>query len=452
MKSNAAIADTNYTSHQEIIETDSTDLKEAHKKEQQSSSSLFDVLKKIIDLSDDAWNAMKSVLPGNVAEQVGPFLVGAVGIIVHFREGLEGLKQFREAYRNKEIGQPKTRLLISFLTIMFAGTGVGLGTSLIAGAAGAVVSGIVLFPILICGFLTGIYSVALWRRSYILYCAQVAEIEAEHQYKNIEKNCNHLELLLKSHEFKLHQYDKEIEPILLKKQHHEDLSKDEYNIFNKYNEIKQTINSYQSEYIVAKNRMKEQQKKCEFLSEKRLQAEREVAFGAIEVTGSVLVLIGTVLGTAALIGASIASMGMFPFGIIVTGVALGLVSKFIENRDEKNNYAYSRGIKSWFQSKWNQFTNRFFSTPQLINKLNSEKSDQSERSISKKSNTSQLLKAVGYNHNHTMSFTLSRQSFLKTPLSSESEKQIFNSNSENKMEHSKMVSTSFSDRSTSRFV
>ncbi len=437
---------------QETIATNSDESKGVHKEEQQRSTALFDVFKKIIDLSDDAWNAMKSILPQNVAEQVGPFLIGAVGIIVHFREGYEGLKQFREVFHNKEISQSKTRLLASFLTVMLAGTGVGLSVSLIAGAAGAAVSGIVLFPFLICGFLTGIYSVALWRRSYTLNCAQDAEIEAEQQYKNVEKKFNQLELRIKRLELLLNQYDKKIEPILLKQQHGEDLSKDEYDIFNKYKEMKQTINSYEPEYIAVKNRMKEQQKQCEYLCENRLKAEREVAFGTLEVTGSALVLIGTVLGTAALIGASIASMGMLPFGLLVTGVALGLVCKFIENRDEKNNYVYSRGIKSWFQSKWHQFTNRFFSTPQLANELNSEKLHQSEPSTPKKSDTNKLLKAIGYNHDRVMSSPLPIQSCLKTPFSSESEKQIINLKLEKKLDPSKIASTSFSELSTPRFV
>lgn len=327
----------------------------------------FDVIKKLIDMSDDVWNALKGFMPQDLANTVGPILTAGVGVVIHFREGYEGLKLALQAYKDEKIGQRKTRIASSVLIFMFAGTGFGLSTALILGAAaGLTIAGTLLMPTLICAFLTGIYALSLWRKGYTFDQAKIAEAKEEanyNHYKATEFENDHRQLnTLKSELTQLNAQKNEfnsrkIEFILQKSTSHQQLDDTEKATLADYKKITQQITIKQNAHAVLSAKMEGIEHRVNFFREERLKAEREVAFGAIEVAASALVAIGTLLGAAALVGASIASFGALPTAILVTGVLLGFASKYFENKDEKNNFAYSRGIRNWFTKKWEGFKN-----------------------------------------------------------------------------------------------
>lgn len=327
----------------------------------------FDVIKKLIDMSDDVWNALKGFMPQDLANTVGPILTAGVGVVIHFREGYEGLKLALQAYKDEKIGQRKTRIASSVLIFMFAGTGFGLSTALILGAAaGLTIAGTLLMPTLICAFLTGIYALSLWRKGYTFDQAKIAEAKEEanyNHYKATEFENDHRQLnTLKSELTQLNTQKNEfnsrnIEFILQKCTSHQQLDDTEKTTLADYKKLTQQIAIKQNTHAVLLAKMEGIEHRVNFFREERLKAEREVAFGTIEVAASALVAIGTLLGTAALIGAGIASFGALPTAILVTGVLLGFISKYLENKDEKNNFAYSRGIRNWFTKKWEGFKN-----------------------------------------------------------------------------------------------
>lgn len=335
------------------------------KSAQGALAATFDIGKKLIDVVDDVWSAMKNLLSAETIELVGSYLIGSIGAIVHAKEGYEGIKEFNEAYHNENIGQRKTRLIASTLTIMLAGTGIGLGGSLIAVGIGVSVAGAALFPALICGFLTTIYFVGLLKRSYILNQAIEAEAKAkqeldeylQNEYPQDQARLNQLTLEIHSLEAKKQRYeDNGINQILCKRENQEHLSFEEYQSLTSYSHISRQLAEKQTGYATLTNK-KERLEQCYRRQQsERLVAEREVAFATLEVAASALVLIGTILGTAALIGASIASFGIAPLAIIVTGVVIGVVSKFLENKDEKNQHSYSRSIRNWFCNLWDKVT------------------------------------------------------------------------------------------------
>lgn len=332
---------------------------------QSTLAATFNIGKKLIDVVDDVWSAMKSLLSEETIELVGSYLIGSIGAVIHAKEGYEGIKEFNEAYHNEKIGQRKTRLIASTLTIMFAGAGIGLGGSLIAVGIGASLAGAALFPALICGLLTTIYFVGLLKRSYILNQAIEAEQNAkrdldeylQNEYPQDQARSNELTLEIHSLEArKKHYEDNGINQILCKRENQEHLSFEEYQSLTSYSHISRQLAAKQTEYATLTNK-KERLEQCYRRQQsERLVAEREVAFATLEVAASALVLIGTILGTAALIGASIASFGIAPLAIIVTGVVIGVVSKFLENKDEKNQHSYSRSIRNWFCNLWDKVT------------------------------------------------------------------------------------------------
>lgn len=264
---------------------------------------LFNIGKKFVDIMDDLWSTLRGVLPAETIRVYSPFIMGSVGFITHLGEGVQGAKEAYRAYKNEKIGQRKTRILSSVLIFMLSGAGLGLATSLIAEALGATISGtaMVFAPVLIPGFLTAIYSLALWRKAYIFYRAKEEEAKAKLEYEQAFSG--------RSLENPLTDTDKEEKKI-----------------------------------------------RFEALREERLLAERDMAFNIIEVATSILVVTSTVLGTAAIVGASVASLGALPLVLLLTGVIGGVGCKLLEYYDEKNEFKFSRQLRGWITGKWDKLT------------------------------------------------------------------------------------------------
>ena len=241
----------------------------------------LNLLKKPVDILDDAWNGTRGILSPRIVELVGPFLVGSVSVFIHLLEGYNSITEFFEAYREEQIGQRKTRLLTNFLSFFMAGAGAGLSVTLLVGGLAEMgwlateVASMALLPFLIPTLLFGIYSLSLWKHSYVLHRSKEIEEEAKKEYENYIKQPNF---------------------------HH--------------SEAERLFKAYQDAH------------------EARLTAEKEVALHTIEVAGSALVCVGILLGTAAILG-SIASFGALPLGLLIGGVALGFASKIYEYFDDK---------------------------------------------------------------------------------------------------------------------
>lgn len=261
---------------------------------------ILNLLKKPVDVIDDSWNGMRNLLSPRIVEMVGPFLVGGVSVFIHILEGYNSIKEFWEAYRQEQIGQRKTRLLTSFLSFGMAGAGAGLSVALLIGGFAEMgllaveVSSMALLPFLIPTLLFGIYSLALWKNSYVLHRSKEIAEEAKNEYEN------YIQQPL---------YD--------------------------FLEAERLFQNYQTAYG------------------ERLEAEKEVALHTLEVVGSALVSVGIFLGIAATIGASVASFGALPLGLLVGGVALGFASKIYEYLDGKKDPSYSERLRTYFRNKFN---------------------------------------------------------------------------------------------------
>lgn len=244
---------------------------------------LMDFLKKPADILDDLWNTVRKFVPEAIGAVIGAFLIGFLFFIIHLFEAYTAAKEIYQIYQNEQERQRKTRYITSLLSFVFAGAGVGLSLSLILGALSEVgvislaVAGMAFFPIIIPGLIAGICALSLWKNSYVLHRAKEDEVSAKNSYEQ-----------------------------LISEAYYDSVKAD------------RLFESYQNAY------------------NDRLKAEQVVALNAIELAGSLLVCTGILLGTAAAIGAaSIMSFGVVPLVLLIAGVVIGTVSKWIEYKDEK---------------------------------------------------------------------------------------------------------------------
>lgn len=252
----------------------------------------IDVGKKFIDLLDDVWNFMKGLVPEKVGELISYLVVGIASFLLHLSEGYEGTKMALHAYNNKKSLARDAKIVAGVGIFAFAGVGAGLSISYIAAAAGAAVSGAALMPFLVPAFLTGIYCIAQWRRIQI-------HKEAKDIYVKIKES--HKQLLLKP----------EVQRVLTKADKKEKpLSKPELEILAEFDASQARFETAKKQYWEAK------------------QAKNS---GYLEVFTSAIVLVGTALTTAALVGAAVAaSMGTFGLALLIGGVLYGFIGKMLE--------------------------------------------------------------------------------------------------------------------------
>lgn|GEM_PF-5154529 len=276
---------------------------------------IFDIIKKFIDIIDDLWSLLRLILIKKLSAYlfnlIGPLLTGGVGFIIHSVEAFHGIREAWRAFHNKHQGieQRKTRGFVGFFIFLLGSVGTGLSITYIAGALGAVVSGMSTLPILIPVFLSAIYVSTLYKHSYILYQAIKNERQAKSDFETAQQNITE-------------------------------------------EKAKQDNNDFGRELIDLENK-----KQCYgFRHEEKLKAERKVLFTSIEVTASLIVLVGTILG----LSTAAVSFGIAPLAILVVGVSLGLACKAIEYYEEKHDYKLTQGLRNLFTRTWNSV---FSSTP-----------------------------------------------------------------------------------------
>lgn len=345
----AANIQDNFTSHLIPVE-------EVHKKS--LIKMVFDASKKLFDGVDDAWNTLKSTLSPKLIDLLTPFLVGSIGFIIHFFEGYEGGKDFVHAILHEKIPQKRTRLISGGLTFMLAGAGTGMSIALLTSAFGVSVVGASLLPALIPGLLTTIYSLALWRNAYIFKIAREEEKEAEKSYQE----SLHEALIFKKQILDIRK-DKKIliDQLNSLQTTSKPLSEKEKNDIKKYACALQNIIHSESQYLTQLTTISanlEARKACyEIFHEKRLESERELAFKTVEVVASALTLVGTIFTLGALIGAAtVASFGIAPMALLITGMTIGFTAKIFESVNEKFNYSSTTKIRNWLTHKWQRLT------------------------------------------------------------------------------------------------
>lgn len=294
---------------------------------------VFEVGKKPIDMIDDVLNGIKRSLP--FADSVVQVVIGVVSSVVHFIEAFKAALKFFSTLQQtaeKKIGY-KTRLVTEFSKTIVGIAGVGVGAALIAGTYGVAFLGVGLMPVILPAMLFVIYGISLYNRSYIFHQTKAKLAQAEKSFDNQYEN-----LTIKKR-------DKEAIEAEIKAL--KEGSKDQAKLaekFTKLHEISKEIHESVKKLSTLKN-------SCDELAKKCITAERKVAYATTEVVTSVIVIVGTVLGAAAIMGAAtVATLGILPTAIILTGVAIAFGVKLFEFIDEKMDYKLSNGIRNFFSS------------------------------------------------------------------------------------------------------
>lgn len=245
---------------------------------------VLDVIKKPADVLDDAFNASRGALSASTIRSVGPAIIVPLMFFIHFMEAYHGYLDAWAAYENEQEKQRKTKFFVALMTTLIATAGVGLSIVYALSVAGAVTvatSLVVLLPIVLPAMLGVIYTLALGRKSYVL-----------------------------------HQIKKE-----------EAIAREEYLA---YIRDKECYRGVAQDYL----------KKYQDLHTERLNAEKDVAMGTVEVFASVIIVTGIML--------SILSSGALPLALLITGVVVGTMGKVYEYFDTKYEGALSNRLRNWF--------------------------------------------------------------------------------------------------------
>ena len=318
----------------------------------------YEVLKKIIDLMDDLWGSIATkLLPEQTVKLVSPYLVSLTGGIVHATEWVKAIFALKKAILKTKTAIRKTKIVSNTTTIALTSVGMGLSIAYFASGTGLAVAGASLIPVLVPAMMMGVLGVSLWRHAYQLHDVN-AQIERQKQkqrdlianIKSFEKN-NKIEV--------------EKRTTLLARaanasvQELESIAKAIKVSYKRQNDNDVALAAAQAELAA-------QPKLFATLDIKQKKAEREVAMNTIEVVAAALVFIGALLGAAAIVGAgSVATFGMLPLALIITGVVIGVLVKSFELIDKHfKNYAYSNAIIGKLKKGWNKVCSLFKKQPE----------------------------------------------------------------------------------------
>ncbi len=381
---------------------------------------VIDVGKKIIDLADDIWAAASKAVPPKLAALIGPILVGMSNFFIHAYETIVAAYDLYKALNKKNI--PALRVFTNSVSIALTSTGIGLSISLLLSKIGLYVAGAVFMPVILPSLLLGVYSLGLVRKSFTLHRAKEKEEAAalkeynqyrldnneeleslEEKYKiiceekndlqdqlnkaikktnDLKKQISHKNALRKTKRKELNNLLPDEDP-LTHKTREEELRQEIAQLNTEINTHKKRLNeidiNYLHEQLLKKsheqletnyarqeiiNNIEIRKQNYEKAREKRLEAEREVSLGVIEIIGTCLVLAGTILGAAAIVGAASAaifSAASIPLILICVGVGIGVGVKVFEKVDAKYNHKFSNGMRNFFVNTWKGFTGLFSS-------------------------------------------------------------------------------------------
>lgn len=328
------------------------------------AKAVYNVAKKIVDIIDDLWRCitkpLKSLIPVELVNAITPFLIGSTNLFIHFCEGMEGLLDAIKAIKKTKTVARTTKIITGFLIAAIGATGTGLSASYIASATGAVVLGAQFMPVLIPALLTCIFIVGLSKNIDILKTVNKLYKKERVELKRLSEVAKQLDL---TNAYRIGNLEQDKGKLIVKRNLILSSIKDIKNIAidkqeqlkaieDKISEITKEQNFHSFKVEEAHKAVEKQKAVVEKFREKKLAAERDVAFKTIELTASLIVLAGTILGTAAILGAaSVATLGFLPLGLVITGVVIASAFKLFEYIDGKKDNKYSNGLRNFFTDK-----------------------------------------------------------------------------------------------------
>jgi len=296
----------------------------------QSISNFLSIGFKISDLMDDLWAGLSRTNP--FLFNLTPIVTGIFAFIGHCFIAFNSACKAVKAYYKETTLNRTAKIIVQSAAFLLSMGGAGVASTYFASYFAAGLLGIAYMPVVSCAVMTTVFvfQFGLQVADKIVIRKRLNEIKQE--IAEIDAKIN------KSNEY-LDKLDKAYTHT-----HHDPKDNTEANReLNK--EILTQIENQQKSREELLARKQELLKEKEPLKEKNTSLNRKMIFKGIENVASALVLVGVILGTSAIIGGGIASMGALPLVILFTGVAIGISLKIFEYVDKESNQFYSNWIK-----------------------------------------------------------------------------------------------------------
>lgn len=299
----------------------------------------FDNSKKLVDGVDDIVSATGRIpsVPTELVNTIAPVLNGSFGMVVQGTEAGRGLYTAIKNLKKKNPHELRDGKVTANFFIFGAGTiGFAICVTYLVAASGVVIAGSSILNIMIPAMIGIIATIGLVHNIYryrIATAATQALIDAEKEMNQYKDDLQQLKSDIESKTEKCDQLREQLKN-----------SKDVESITSLTTQIadlNEQIMTAQFEQIRLENKLAKHQSKLDFWMHKRSSAVRNMTFRSIEMIAAAVIIVGLILGTAAIIGAaSAATFGaaMIPSAIIFTGVGIGLALKIFEHFDKKYGY------------------------------------------------------------------------------------------------------------------
>lgn len=280
-------------------------------------ASQFQTSKKLVDVADDAWYAMRGLLGPTIVNQYGSYIVGTASGAVALAETTASAQEAHHALNNVDEQNAVSAGVAGAATAVTAGTALLASALIVVAAFGVPIFGAltttilpalgVIVPVL----MTVTYGIRLIRDAYNLHVAKGEEHEAEEALRNEKSSL--------------------------------EKAKETY----QNGATSETRNAL----LLTQSKVLAHQKVHEAARKERLTAEREVGFAATEFATSAIVSVGIILGTAAIVGVSVATLGIGGLAmstlVLMVGVSCGFGAKYFQKKDAEADYKYT----GWMRDK-----------------------------------------------------------------------------------------------------
>ncbi len=326
----------------------------------------FDSVKKFVDGVDDAVSATGRIprVPTELVNFIAPILNGAFGIIVQGTEAARGLYTGIKNLRKKNPHPMRNgKVLANFLIFGTGTAGVAICIAYLLAITGTVVASTSILNILIPAMVGTIAAIGLAHNIYRYNVAKKMMDELAKTKTAIEACQDELEKVEKSIQKRSAQIAIEQKKL--------EIEKNPEKIITITNELANLNNEEmvdQAKLVELKSTLATYETKNAHWNHKRSTAVRNMTYRSLEIFAAAVIIVGLILGTAAIIGAaSAATFGaaMIPSAIIFTGVGIGFALKLFEHFDKKNNYKNTNLVLNTIKNTFNKLLGRP-KTPDLI--------------------------------------------------------------------------------------
>ncbi len=309
-------------------------------------STVFDVCKKIIDSVDDIWFGLQRAVKNPIITAIAPFLVGIISILIQPYEAIVSLTKAVGAFWNTKID--KQRRLVKMSTNLI-GAALAIGGSALAvlillQGAGIPIASFVstVFPNVLPMILLGVYTLRL--------------IDAVDNYRLRKKNFNKA-----AHEFAICNSVTDLfqkNPLEFTEQDHLTISA--------YAELAAQYGLQPDDLETHAILLERTSLAYNHHEQKQKDAKRKIILNSIEIIAMAIVVAGTIMGAAAIIGGTgVATFGVAPTVLLAVGVAIGLGVKLYEANEKY--HLVDKGINLSKRICNNLFGTTFITTkPELV--------------------------------------------------------------------------------------